>query len=75
MQIDKSITKHKAVAIELTYDRDDPDLFNLVVRLSHKRDHAGFEFCLDVLGVEFTFSIYDIRHWDYDTGRWQEYPK
>lgn len=34
-------------------------------------DHAGLEFIFEIFGYALMLNIYDNRHWNYDTGRWQ----
>lgn len=40
------------------------DLFKFNAKWTRKRDHAGFNFEICVLGYSFLFYTYDIRHWD-----------
>lgn len=37
------------------------------------RDHAGPELELTVLGLTFTLSLPDNRHWNYDKNDWYKY--
>lgn len=43
--------------------------FNLDTRWAG-RDHAGFEFSIQVGRYNYIFNLYDHRHWNYDEGRW-----
>lgn len=36
-------------------------------------DHAGPGFEVTVLGFFFSAKIYDSRHWDYDSSKWEHY--
>ena len=46
------------------------DVFTVMVRWTHRQDHAGVSFELGVLGYSISFQFYDNRHWDYETGSW-----
>ncbi len=43
------------------------------IEWSRKRDHAGFGFDLDILGLFISFNIYDSRHWDEENNSWMTY--
>lgn len=70
---DKKISKNKAISFQLS--KFDPDnLFSIGLRFSWKgSDHAGPYFHIDVLGYFAIFNLYDIRHWNYDTNKWEIY--
>jgi len=71
----KQLTEHKAIEIEgLHYSiKDTCNYFDIRLAWTTRTDHAGFRFHFDLLGFTFSFEIYDIRHWDYDNGRYVEY--
>lgn len=50
-------------------------IFSFHLSLTQKCDHAGFDFCLEILSFYFCFKIYDCRHWDYDNKCWESYDK
>jgi hypothetical protein len=35
-----------------------------------RQDHAGITLDLGLLGREYQFCFYDIRHWDYKNDKW-----
>ena len=41
--------------------------------LTGRRDHAGCQFEIGLLGYEIEFHIYDVRHWDEENNTWMEY--
>jgi hypothetical protein len=48
-------------------------LFDLRFSWSHKRDHSGPQFDLEIYKlVFFTAKIYDVRHWNAEKKRWYE---
>ena len=63
--------KHKAWELEHTYYAG--CLFDIDTKASIRQDHAGFELVLGLLGYAVNFRIYDTRHWNYETRRWEEY--
>lgn len=63
--------KHKAWELEHSYYS--PLLADAEARWTHKSDHAGFELGIGLFGYGIHFRIYDTRHWNHDTNRWEEY--
>lgn len=49
------------------------DFIEILVYKDKERDHAGFYLTIKFLGIWLDYSYYDIRHWDYDNDRWEEY--
>lgn len=47
------------------------NIFSFDLSWTRKRDHAGFNFDLTVLGQSFIFYTYDHRHWDDDKNDWE----
>jgi hypothetical protein len=41
-------------------------IFSKSLDLSMRRDHAGLRVEIGLLGYDFEFQIYDVRHWDYE---------
>ncbi len=39
---------------------------------TRKRDHAGVEWEVEILGLTLTLNLQDNRHWDYEHDRWEE---
>jgi hypothetical protein len=44
--------------------------FNLETEFSRKRDHAGFTFDIQILGVYLRLCIHDNRHWNRKFNCW-----
>jgi hypothetical protein len=42
-----------------------------VTELTHRQDHAGIRLELGLFSFNFTFQIYDTRHWNYATNSWE----
>ena len=54
----------------------DLDLFGVLklwVSKNKKTDHAGFRFNLNLLGLDFDYSYYDTRNWNYYNNSWEIY--
>lgn len=49
------------------------EIFKLKVSFTSRQDHAGPEFEIGLLGLNFHAMIYDNRHWDHDNNRWMEH--
>lgn len=49
------------------------DLFNLEVQRTYNQDHAGWRVEIKILGLDIYYTYHDIRHWDYDNDKWEEY--
>ncbi len=49
------------------------DLLRIDFSWSRKKDHAGFSFDIDFLWFIFNIGTYDIRHWDYENDKYEEY--
>lgn len=43
------------------------------VELTHRQDHAGLKLEFGILTFSFVFQIYDTRHWNYATKKWEVY--
>jgi hypothetical protein len=69
--ISGTLGKHKAWELEHTYYSG--CLFDIDTSLSYQENHAGFEFCIGVLGYGISFRIYDTRHWNYEKNIWETY--
>lgn len=64
------ISEHKWWEIEILKTEN---LFRFTFQFTVMQDHAGIEFQLGLLGWEFHSSIYDNRHWDYESKCWHNY--
>lgn len=68
-----SISKHKAWELEHTFY--DGLLVDIDFSFKRKCDHAGLNIVLGLFGYAVHFSIYDTRHWDYETNDWMTYER
>jgi hypothetical protein len=68
------LSKNKGIEIQLTFEWDFADWFELSLKTRRKCDHAGTTFTLEILRI-FYFHImyYDFRHWDDDNDKFCEY--
>jgi hypothetical protein len=64
------VSENKAIEIEFLKSADIVDLH---LSITHRQSHAGVDFELGLLGYNFHFMFYDIRHWDYILKRWETY--
>jgi hypothetical protein len=48
----------------------DCDLISIDIRFTRMQDHAGLDIWLGLVGYAVNFTIYDNRHWDYETKKW-----
>jgi len=42
---------------------------------TRKRDHAGMEWEIEILGLTLTLNLHDNRHWDYEHDKWEEHKR
>lgn len=64
------LTKNKSWELEHTFY--DGMIFDIELRLTTKKDHAGLEISLGVLGYGIHFILCDNRHWDKDLNTWKD---
>ena len=63
------LSKHKFFEYQLESQSDQP--FELSLRWTQKRDHAGINFRFSVYKLFWIgLDIYDHRHWDHDRNQW-----
>lgn len=62
---------HKAWELEHSYMST--MLIDIDTNLTIRRDHAGLNITVGLLGYGIHFSIYDTRHWNYDLNQWVAY--
>ena len=74
MEVTGKITKNKHFEIEVLRHNEWTSWFYFNVALSRRCDHAGFRFGVELLMLAFYFSVYDIRHWNWEEKRWEVYP-
>lgn len=67
------INKNKNFEIQLCRAGSMCNLFSIEVdtRCS-RRDHAGFNFDLDLCGYVVILNLIDRRHWDFEHDKWYE---
>lgn len=63
--------KHRAWELEHTYYS--PMLLDVDVLWNTATDHAGLAITFGLLGYGISFRIYDTRHWNYETNKWEVY--
>ena len=61
------ITNHKAWEVELLQTRT---MIGFEFSITHRQSHAGLTLELALLGRSLCVTIYDTRHWNYETGTW-----
>ena len=66
----KSISKHKAVEIEVYRSNT---IAEIEARLRFREDHAGLIVGLGLLSYTLRAQFYDTRHWNYEKKAWQVY--
>jgi len=64
------VSKHKAIELEILKSTD---IIDFHFSVTHRQDHAGFDFEIGLLGYNVHFIFYDGRHWNYTLQRWEEY--
>jgi len=62
------LTEHKAIEIQLM---ETNYIFEVALDITTQQDHAGFTLDLSLLGYSLNINIHDIRHWDYEQGKWK----
>ena len=66
------VTKHRT--LEICIDRYANDIIALKFNTTWRgHDHAGPYCEIRVLGLGFTISLPDNRHWDYNDNYWENY--
>ena len=67
-------TKNKYFELQTEYWKDDKsNIFDFVIRLNKRCDHAGFYFEISIWKLFFAVTIYDNRHWSWDKNEWEKY--
>lgn len=51
------------------------DVFKINIEWNRRRDHAGLDINICILGLRLFISFYDTRHWDNRKNKWAEYHK
>lgn len=65
------VTKNKFLEIE-SYGGTD-DLIGFMFRLAWRTDHEGISIELSLFRQCLSIILYDNRHWNYETGRYETY--
>ena len=72
---DRTLTKNKAMEFQVSFWGSFRELFVVGVDTRWTgQDHAGIKIDMTVFGFGFVLNLYDIRHWNYDTDSWEQYP-
>jgi hypothetical protein len=67
----KQLSKNKSIEIELT--KYGTMLLSIEIDARFRgHDHAGLHIGITILGFNFSFRIYDHRHWNYKLGCWEQ---
>lgn len=64
------LTKNKTFEIDFMVG-EVVDIFDIGMRWTRKSDHAGFFFDIYILGIWFSVSISDNRHWNDKANDWE----
>ena len=82
-QVNLHLYLEPKIDFKIDLAQDDTNIFNFYINLfglfffqickDKKTDHAGFWFNMKILGIEFYYRIYDIRHWDWENDTWEVY--
>ena len=68
----RKLSKNKGLEIELLFIKDFWWWFKFLIEWNRKTDHAGFLISIVLLWFDFSFKIYDNRHWNYKADRYYE---
>ena len=63
---------HKALEVQVSFNKDFYQYFALIARWTRKQDHSGPELEIALGPLELEINIYDSRHWYYKENRWYE---
>ena len=66
----KMVSKNKSIEFNIYRSSS---IFLTKFEISTRCDHAGFNIEFGFLFHEFEFNFYDIRHWDDEENKWEEY--
>ena len=47
--------------------------FKIEIYHTKYEDHAGLYFSLNILGLDIDYSYKDVRHYDYENNKWEDY--
>lgn len=65
-------TPHPSKYVELEVFKDNA-VVSFSFKLTTRQDHAGLNVEVGLLGYSISFQLYDIRHWNYEAGRYYIY--
>lgn len=66
----KKLTDNKACEFQVYRSNC---IVEATLEVTHRQDHAGVRLEFGILSYSVTFQIYDTRHWNYATQRWEIY--
>ena len=65
--------KHKWFEFQMgKFGKECSTVLDLSLKATTKQSHAGVELTFLILRFHIELRIYDIRHWDYLTGKWED---
>lgn len=62
---------NKYLEVELNWEKEYWSYYEFIFSWTRKQDHAGIKFIAGVYKLHFNFDIYDRRHWNYGTNKWE----
>jgi hypothetical protein len=70
LSYNKKVSNLKHFEFEII--RDNYYIFNTRLECSRNKSHAGIDLKINFFGYEITAILYDIRHWNGESGCWIE---
>lgn len=68
------LSENKGIELDIRWMNWTYSWFALMIELSpNGRDHAGFEFLLQIWRLKFELNILDRRHWNYKQDSWFDF--
>jgi hypothetical protein len=64
------LSQNKFFETQITYFTNSFTLLRFKLTHYPKTDHTPYNLDFVILNLEFLFTIYDNRHWNYEEGRW-----
>ena len=70
----RKLSSNKGLEIQLTFQWNFADWFEISLKTRNRCDHAGTRFTINLLKfLYFHILVYDFRHWDDDKDTFMEY--
>jgi hypothetical protein len=64
----KALSKNKSAECVISYHKR--TLLIIAIDITMRQDHSGIMVELGLLGLTFSVTLYDTRHWDHTTNAW-----